>query len=269
MSFISLDLDTPELARCYERLSSSIQFAAGQRLASMLAIRPGERVLDVGCGVGQLAEHVADLMGETGLVIGVDPLAQRIELARRRARPNLSFAIDNAYGLGGFELGSFDAVYLNVVFHWLPEKRAPLRRLHALLKPGGRLGLSAPVRGHIYRIQSIKAEILSRQPYDSHPEGLNGGAHPIDAGELHDLLVETGFSAPRIEIRRDVAHFAAPDEAIAFWEASSFGNVLGHLPEPLRVSARSEMAARLEELRTEEGIPHEAVRVFAVATKAG
>lgn len=264
---ISLDLDTPELALSYERLSNEIQFVAGKRLLEMLSIQPGDAVLDVGCGVGQLAEWAAGLTGGAGQVTGVDPLAQRIELARRRVRPNLRFAVDNAYGLEGFAPGSFDVIYLNVVFHWLPDKRGPLRKLHTLLKPGGRLGISAPVRGHIYRIQGIKAEILSRPPYDRHPAGLNGQAHPVDEDELKAMLSDVGFTGLNMGVRRDVSHFATPDEAIAFWESSSFGNIFGHLPAGLQASAHREMAARLEELRTGEGIPHEAVRVYAAARK--
>jgi arsenite methyltransferase len=196
MSFISLELDTPELARHYEQVSNTIQFIAGERLAAMLGVAAGEKILDVGCGAGQLAGHLADLTGDSGLVIGVDPLPRRVELAQRRARPNLRFQVDNAYDLSAFAPGSFDAVYLNVVFHWFPEKTEPLRRFHALLKAGGRLALSAPMAGHIYRIQAIKAEVLAQEAYAGYPEGLNGRAHPVDADELVKLLMATGYAAP-------------------------------------------------------------------------
>ena len=72
--------DTAELAETYEEVSRDRQFLAGRRLVDSLAIAPGERVLDVGCGTGLLAEHIAGIVGQAGYVLGLDPLvcARRI-----------------------------------------------------------------------------------------------------------------------------------------------------------------------------------------------
>ena len=74
----SLQLDNETLARDYDRISAQRQFIAGQRLVEELAITAGEHVLDVGCGTGLLAEHVAGLTGPTGYVLGNDPQPVRI-----------------------------------------------------------------------------------------------------------------------------------------------------------------------------------------------
>ena len=95
----SLTQDSDELARDYERLSLDRQFQSGKLLIRKLVIVPGERVLDVGCGTGLLAQHIADLVGPTGSVLGVDPLPLRIELAQAKARPNLQFKVADAYDL--------------------------------------------------------------------------------------------------------------------------------------------------------------------------
>jgi ubiquinone/menaquinone biosynthesis C-methylase UbiE len=94
--------DNEELARDYERVSASHQFRSGKLLVQELAIAPGERVLDVGCGTGLLAEHIADLVGPSGAVLGVDPLPLRIALAQAKARPNLRFKVADAYDLSSF-----------------------------------------------------------------------------------------------------------------------------------------------------------------------
>jgi len=64
-----LDLDSECLAREYEELSATRQVESGKHLLARLGIAPGERVLDVACGTGLLAQHLADLVGPAGMVL--------------------------------------------------------------------------------------------------------------------------------------------------------------------------------------------------------
>jgi len=73
MPRLSLALDTADLAEHYEQASADRQFRFGQTLVAELGIKPGHRVLDIGSGTGLLARHVAELVGPTGRVEGLDP----------------------------------------------------------------------------------------------------------------------------------------------------------------------------------------------------
>jgi len=265
MSTVSLTLDTQELAQHYEHVSAAHQFKGGQVLIEELAVTSGEKVLDVGCGTGLLAEYVAGLVGPTGFVVGIDPLPMRIALAQQKGRANLSFKVGTAYNLREFPEANFDVVYLNAVLHWLSEKMGPLQEIRRVLKKGGRLGISTGSKDH--PLLALKTLVLAREPYGRYAEASGGQTYRVSEAELESLLARTGFTVQKMEVRPQVHHHPTPEAAIAFAEASSFGNFLGHLPAELRTAAREEIMRELERYRTPEGIRRDGARIVAVALK--
>lgn len=269
MAPVSLSLDTPELAEHYERASIDRQFKAGKRLIERLGIEPGARVLDLGSGTGLLAEHVADIVGPTGHVHGVDPLPLRIEIARRKAagRANLEFSVDDAFKLDSFADASFDVVYLNAVFHWFPEKRQPLRNIFRLLRGGGKLGITTGSKEHPNRVHIALRDALSRPEYRAHDRPKAEWTYRVTQDELAALLDEAGFEITSLTVEPNSTFHRDAEAAIQHSNASSFGNLLGHLPSELREQARRDIAIELEKLREPEGIRQEGARIIAIAVK--
>jgi arsenite methyltransferase len=258
--------DNEELARDYDRVSAGRQFQSGKLLVRELAIAPGERVLDVGCGTGLLAEHIADLVGPAGHVLGVDPLPLRIELAQAKARTNLQFKVADAYDLSAIPTADFDVVCLNAVFHWLPEKSGPLREFARVLKPDGRLGISSGAKGPRTRFEEIVSAVLARPPFSAYARPPGGLTHRIDEQEMRQLLTVAGFEVRSIESRESVRSFASPQALVRYSEASSFGNLLAHLPVELRPAAREVIGRELAALAAPDGsISRSSRRMLAVA----
>lgn len=113
----------------------------GEDLIAWLAPQPGERILDLGCGTGQLTQTIAQSGAE---VIGIDHSATMIAQARQHY-PLLEFAVADARQLQSDypcrEQQSdrpFDAVFSNAVLHWILEADAVIQSVHHVLKPGGR-----------------------------------------------------------------------------------------------------------------------------------
>lgn len=263
----SLDLDTQDLAQLYERVSAERQYKAGQRLIQDLEVTEGEAVLDLGCGTGLLAEYIAEIVGPRGLVVGVDPLAFRIEIAKRRTRSNLNFRTGNAYDLSEFSPDTFDVVCMNAVFHWLPEKQEPLRQIIRVLKPGGRLGISTGSKDSPNPLHSIKERVLSHPPYNQYPAALDTVVHRVSVQDLASLLTEAGFEMKMMETRPSVRHELTAEAAIRFSEASSFGNFLGHLPADLRARAREDIRQELEQPGVLASVSRNRSRIVAIAVK--
>ena len=105
----------------------------------LAGLAPGMRVLDVGCGAGDVSFLAATLVGREGSVIGVDRSPEAIALAKRRAcdvgLANLSFVTQDLQDLATD--ARFDAIIGRLVLMYFPEPEAMLRRLLPLLVPGG------------------------------------------------------------------------------------------------------------------------------------
>jgi len=117
--------------------------ALRQTTADLAQLQPGEAVLDVGCGTGTLALVAKERVGAAGRVSGIDPSAQLLTRARRKAARR---GLEINFQLGEIEQlpfpdQSFDVVLSTLMMHHLPDdlKRQGLAEIARVLKPGGRL----------------------------------------------------------------------------------------------------------------------------------
>jgi len=116
-----------------------------QETIRQAALRPGERVLDVGCGTGVLTRLAAEAAGTSGKAIGIDPAPKMILRARKNAsaqRSGAEFRLSVIEDLP-FEDNSFDCVLSSLMLHHLPPdlKLLGLGEVKRVLRPGGRLVL--------------------------------------------------------------------------------------------------------------------------------
>ena len=112
----------------------------GQRAMAALGARPGERILDLGCGTGQTARDLADVVGPHGAVLGIDVSSIAIEEARRSAgdRRPLSFVEDDA-ATHAFAPAAFDAAFSRFGVMFFADPVAAFANIRRALKRGGRL----------------------------------------------------------------------------------------------------------------------------------
>lgn len=261
-SSVSYAQDNAALAEAYDD-SSDYQYEHGQRLVAHLELQAGERVLDVGAGTGRLALHLGQLVGLTGEVVAVDPLADRLALARARAVANLRVVQARAEDLSGFPEHHFDAVVLNSVLHWIADQPTALEQIQRVLKPGGRLALNSadPDRPHEYVV--LLAEALRRHGVVD-PVGLVP-PHRVNATHLERLLDQAGFERIQISPVSFTDRFDDLEHLLLWNQSSYFGNFLPQLDlnAPLQGRLREALAAHTDA----QGIVLKRHLVFAWAHK--
>ena len=158
----------------------------------------GCRVLDLGCGSGRDVYALAQLVGKTGHVVGVDMTAEQLAVARaHQAYHAEKFGYDNVTFLEGFiekldELGlepnSFDVIVSNCVVNLSPDKDAVLAGVHRLLKTGGEFYFS-----DVYASRRVP-ESVKNDPV-LYGECLGGALYWND---FLRIAHRTGFADPRL-----------------------------------------------------------------------
>jgi ubiquinone/menaquinone biosynthesis C-methylase UbiE len=250
----SFEHDTRELAQKYDRVSDS-QFEAGKRLVERLDVGAGTTLLDVGCGTGRLARWIAE---RGASVTGIDPLAERVEIARANV-PNVRFEVGQAEDLSAFSAESFDVVCMSAVLHWVADKKKALSEVRRVLRPGGRLGVTTlPVElrdtGTVAR---LLAPILMSDAFAPHVDlskiafARQGAATTTD---LIYLVLNADLEMRELHVGERTRTLPTSEVVIDFLDASSFGNFLQIVPAELRPRLRTELGAKLDELKTESGI---------------
>jgi trans-aconitate methyltransferase len=124
----------------------------GASLVELLAPKPGERILDLGCGTGHLTAQIAQA-GAT--VVGLDHSAKMLEQARS-AYPRLEFVTGDARDFTFAD--PFDAIFSNAVLHWIQPPEAVIRCVRDALRPGGRFVAEFGGRGNVRRVLAVLRE---------------------------------------------------------------------------------------------------------------
>ena len=203
-----------------------------------LAPQPGERILDLGCGDGQLT---AKLVAAGAQVIGVD--ASEAMAATARAR-GIDARVCNAEALP-FE-HEFDAVFSNAALHWVREQDAMLAGVRRALKPRGRFVAEMGGHGNVAAILVALMAVLERHGLAELENGVN--YYPTAEGYAARLSAH-GFAVETIQIIPRPTPLATGMRA---WLTTFRSGVIEAVPEALRSTVLDETVALLKPVLCDE-----------------
>jgi SAM-dependent methyltransferase len=143
-----------------DRYAAHGRFVAdlGEPLLALLDPRPGERILDLGCGDGALTQRIA---AAGAAVVGVDASAEQVAAARALG---LDARVADGQALP-FD-GEFDAILTNAALHWMKDADAAIDGMWRALRPGGRVVGEIGGQGNVEKIGAALVAAMDRRGLD-------------------------------------------------------------------------------------------------------
>lgn len=216
-------------------------------LLAWASIMPGERVLDVGCGSGGAARAAAEIVGPSGLVVGVDPCRRALEVARQRAPEDvpMAFIQNTAERMVGIEDKSFDCVVASLALEEFQDLHAAMGEIRRVLRPGGRFVASVTAFDRLRPVDSAFMGAVIAVITRRAPAALVGRASlasiPLEPDDAR-AFAENTMLRPE---ERDV-QFAAPMEDVdQAWRLFSRTHIARLLDEEGQQELRDVIARRL------------------------
>ncbi|MCL4196135.1 MAG: methyltransferase domain-containing protein [Phycisphaerales bacterium] len=192
--------------------------------------RPGQRLLDIGCGPGFATTELAQLVGPGGAVVGVDASERFINYLRARAAaislPQVDARVGDVLNLD-LPPAAFDGAYARWVLCFVSDPARVVRGVAAALKPGGVFVIQDY---YDYRGAAIcPTRPVVRKVFEAVDQSWRRRGGDPDVGQrLPTLLAEAAFDVQRID---PLVRVARPDTALWNWPATFFANYLPVLIE--------------------------------------
>jgi SAM-dependent methyltransferase len=218
--------------QAYGREGAFVHKLAGG-VVEWLNAQPGERILDLGCGDGQLTAQLAAMGAK---VAGVDSSAAMVEAARSRG---VAAEQGNAERLP-FPASQFDAVFSNAALHWVRGQDEMMTEVRRVLRRGGRFVAEMGGHGNIAAIRVALMAVLARHGYADREDGVNYYPAP---DSYRGRLERHGFTVERIELIPRPTPLG--EGGMAGWLNTFRCGVLDALPKEIRQTVIDETCALL------------------------
>jgi SAM-dependent methyltransferase len=214
-----------------ERYEANARFVSdlGAPVVALLDPKPGERILDLGCGDGALTAALAAAGAD---VLGVDASADMVAAARARGL--------DAEVADGHELrfnGEFDAVFSNAALHWMTDPDAVIAGVARALKPGGRFVAEQGGMGNVAAIRTALIVALEERGVVT---DLSDIWYFPSVAEQTARLTNAGFTVEEIALIPRPTPVKSGMEA---WLETLAAPALAALPDDQRAGARTRVAA--------------------------
>jgi trans-aconitate 2-methyltransferase len=224
----------------YDRISGPME-ALGLAVLDRLELIGEETVLDAGCGSGRITAALIERLPR-GRVIAIDASASMVAAARERLGPDADIRQADLLEL---QLETpLDAILSTATFHWIADHEPLFARLHAALRPGGRLLAQCGGEGNIDVLRGVANEVLAREPYAAHFRDWRAPWNYAAPAVTRERLLAAGFTSAECWLAPAPQQ---PDHPREFLATIVLGPHAQKLPDELRDRFMDDILAALGE----------------------
>ena len=256
------------VAEVYGQSGDGFFDGLGRQLATAAALRPGDRVLDLGCGRGAVLFAAAAAIGPDGYAAGIDLSPAMIRAttadAVKRGLRNVAVRVGDAED-PGYPARSFEAVLAGLMMFITPDPDAVLTAVRRVLVPGGRFAMTTFGPAEPGWEAALAAALAFRNPAPPTAAARQPGAGSVTGGGavkggngrfdtlagIAEALDRTGFAEVRTVEVEQIATIADPEHWWASAWASGRRAALERIPEQRRDQAREAAFRVVEGLRVD------------------
>ena len=232
-------------------------------LLGLVKVRSRLRVVDLGCGTGELTARLAEYLPDS-FVIGIDNSPQMLERAQQYERPNLRFELASIEELDD----EWDLIFSHAAIHWVEDHETLIPRLLSHLRPGGQLAVQIPSNhGHV--THRLIAEIAGEEPLRTALGGWTRTSEVLGIGRYAELLYKHGGRDMTV-FEKVYPHLLADSDALADWTSgTALVPYFARLTEDLREQFMARYRERLRAVYPSSPVFYGFRRTLFAATVAG
>lgn len=247
------------------KTASSPQKEWGKSLISKISLQGNEKILDLGCGDGYLAEQLS-LLVPNGKVLGIDASVGMIKTAKQICRDNLAFIhmdINNLHFSN-----AFDIIFSNAALHWVKDHNLLLQNSYTALKAGGILLWDFGSNGNCSNFLDVIQKKITEDTYRDFFKNFEMPWFMPSKNYYEELIANIGFLNFTItEVNRD-RYFSTSDEMTKWIDQPCIVPFMECIPDLYKNTFRKEVIKEmLERTQQPDGTCFETFRRLQVYAK--
>jgi trans-aconitate 2-methyltransferase len=232
-------------------------------LLRLVKRREGMRVIDLGCGTGELTARLAEALPGS-LVTGIDSSSEMLERAKKQERTGLRFAQGSIESVDG----EWDLVFSHAAIQWVDDHQSLIPRLLGLLRPGGQLAVQLP-SNHDHISHTLIVEIACEEPFRAALGGWTRRSPVLSLQAYAELLYRAGVDE-MVVFEKVYAHVLESSDALADWTSgTALVPYFERLPDSLHEPFMQRYRERLRAQRPERPVFYGFKRTLFAVTRQG